>query len=65
MSTPKDYEADREDLEAWLEYEPDEIPDDLTDEEIDQMEEAAKAREYWSYNGHPSLTVQERNPTLK
>tara|TARA_R100000458_G_C8272157_1_gene246965 strand:+ start:63 stop:257 length:195 start_codon:yes stop_codon:yes gene_type:complete len=64
MSTPRDYEADREDLEAWLAFEPDEIPDDLTDEEIDQMREDLEAREYWSYSGHPSLTPQQRNPSL-
>ena len=64
MSTPRDYEADREDLEAWLAFEPDEIPDDLTDEEIDQMREDLEAHEYWSYSGHPSLTPQQRNPSL-
>ncbi len=64
MSTPKDYETDREDLEAWLAFEPDEVPDDLTDDEINQMEESQRASEYWSYSGHPSLTPQQRNPSL-
>ena len=47
---------------SWLEYEPD-IPDDLTDEEIDAMEEELQGKEF--FRNHPSLSAQERNPNLK
>jgi len=39
--------------------------DGLSDEEINELIEQIEAEEYWSYNGHPSLTVQQRNPNLK
>jgi len=38
---------------------------DLSDEEINELIEQIEAEEYWSYNGHPSLTVQQRNPNFK
>ena len=41
------------------------IPEDLTDQEIDALEAEAMEKlqdeYYFSYEGHPSLTVQERN----
>ena len=41
------------------------IPEDLTDQEIDALEAEAMEKlqdEYFfSYHGHPSLTVEERN----
>ena len=58
-------------FQAWLEVEPPEnnIPEDLTDEEIEAWEAEAKQKEeedyYNSFYGHPSLPPQERNPSLK
>ena len=41
------------------------IPEDLTDQEIDDLEAEAlqqlQDEYYFSYEGHPSLSVQERN----
>ena len=41
------------------------IPEDLTDQEIDDLEAEAlqqlQDEYYLSYEGHPSLSVQERN----
>ena len=41
------------------------IPEDLTNQEIDALEAEAMEKlhdeYYFSYEGHPSLTVQERN----
>ena len=41
------------------------IPEDLTDQEIDDLEAEAlqqlQVEYYFSYEGHPSLSVQERN----
>ena len=59
-------------FQSWLEVEPPEnnIPEDLSDEEIEAWEAEAKQKEeadyYNSFYGHPSLTPQERNyPGLK
>ncbi len=59
-------------FQSWLEVEPPEnnIPEDLSDEEIEAWEAETKQKEeddyYNSFYGHPSLTPQERNyPGLK
>ena len=41
------------------------IPEDLTDQDIDALEAEAMEKlqdeNFFSYHGHPSLTVEERN----